>query len=688
MMRRAPSRVGFAAGRALFAGAVLLLLHASAPALVPPALADAVRQEILPNGLRVLLLENHSRPLIGVCIVVNGGSRTETPDLSGLSHYYEHLIFRGGSAKQAELEFRKEMQRIGEESGGYTTNDYTCYGFTAPVEHFEEALGRSVDAWMNLRLTAQKVAKERQVVMEEYNQGEDRPDYKVYYQIERLMFHDHPYKRDTIGRKEVIEGASLATFRTFYEERYVPNQMTLAVVGDFDSDAMRGTIAKAFAPYKRGRASFEQGLAEKPQTAFRMGVERMKTPSTRFYLGFHVPPYSDPQAPAFSVLASLLGRGTSSRLYRALKERENVVTTVDVDFEIRKDPGMFLVGAELPPQNEAKAFGLIRGELRRLAEEPVPADELARVKSALLNRYALAAQTVFDRAERLCLFALMSDVSLEGSWPKLLSSVTAEDIQQLARATFAAEQASYSVVRPERTEGPSEDSIQSMVRDWASGWPGGAGTARAGASLPPRREVLPNGVTLILREIHSTPIVAVSTMARGGQWIEPEGRYGVSHMAAVLLRRGAGSLSAREISERADRLGMTVGTFGTPDYAAVSWQAPSRNLDAAWNLYTDILLRPTFPASEIAKVRQDLVEQVKSLGDHPFDYTNLRFGEALYHQAPYRRLVAGDSASLARIQAADLRRAYERMFCGANLVVAVVGDFDAGALLATAKRTL
>ena len=675
--------------RFLGAAAVLLtFLLAAAAAFAPAALAESLRQEILPNGMRVLYLENHSRPLVGVCIVVNGGSRTETPDLSGLSHYYEHLIFRGGSEKQAELSFRKEMQRIGEESGGYTTNDYTCYGFTAPVEHFEEALWRSVDAWMNLRLTAEKVAKERQVVMEEYNQGEDRPDYKVYYQIERLMFHDHPYKRDTIGLKDVIEGASLATFRTFYAERYVPNQMTLAVVGDFDTDAMSAKIAKAFAPYKRGRASFEQGLAEKPQSAFRMGVERMKTPSTQFYLGFHVPPYSDPDAPAYTVLATLLGKGTSSRLYRALKERENVVTTVDADFEVRKDPGMFLIGAELPPQNEAKAFGIIRDELRRLAVEKVPEEELARVKSALLNRYAFAAQTVFNRAERLCLFALMSDVSLEASWPKLLSAVTAEDIQRLARTTFASDQASYSVVRPQGTEGPSEDAIQTLARAWASGWPGGSGAARAAASAPPRREVLANGVTLILKEDHANPIVAASTMARGGQWIEPEGRSGVSNMAAVLMRRGAGALSAREISERADRLGMVLSTFGTPDYGAVTWQAPSRNLDAAWSLYSEVLLHPTFPASEVAKVRQDLVQQVRGLGDHPFDYTNLRFGEALYRQSPYRRLVAGDTTSLAAIQTADLKRAYAKMFCGANLVVAMVGDFDPAALLAAARKTL
>ena len=255
--------------------------------------SERIVRETLPNGLRMVLVENRSKPLIAACIFVNGGSRTETPALSGLSHYYEHLIFRGGSTRQAELEFRKEMQRLGQESG-YTANDYTCYYATAPTPSFDEALWRLVDVTLNLKLNQEKVSKERQVVLEEYNQGQDRPDYQVYYQAARLMFRDHPYKRPTIGLKDVIEHASLATFRTFYAERYVPNQMILGLVGDFDADSMVAKVAKAFAPYKRGRESFEQGLVEKPQTQFRMGVERMKTSNTHTYLGFHAPPQSDP----------------------------------------------------------------------------------------------------------------------------------------------------------------------------------------------------------------------------------------------------------------------------------------------------------------------------------------------------------------------------------------------------------
>ena len=654
----------------------------SAPAVAP------LTQETLPNGMRVLLREDHSKPLVGVCIFVNGGSRTEPPSLSGLSHYYEHLIFRGGSTRQQELEFRREMQRIGEETGGYTTNDYTCFGFTAPTKNVDEALWRSVDAWMNLKLTDAKVAKERQVVMGEYYQGEDRPDYKVYYQIERLMYRDHPYKRDTIGLKDVIEHATLPTFKTFYADRYVPNQMVLAVVGDFDTKSMEGKLAKAFGPYKRGQDNFELGLTEAPQREFRMGVESMKTPNTWTYLGFHAPQYSDADAPALSCLAALLGDGNSSRLYQALKEKENLVTTVDAQYEVRRDPGMFVISTEMPPKNEAKVFGIIRDELRRLATEPVPQAELDRVKASLLYSYTFDAQTVFSRAERLCLYEIMSKATVADAWPKLLQSVTAGDLQRLAARYLSADLASYSVVRPTGTTGPSQQEIEALLPAWRQGWPALA-SAGAGSTAPStvRRETLASGVTLLLKEDHSTPLVAVTTMARGGQWIEPDSLSGVSNFAAEMLDRGEGSMSAREISDRADALGMRLDTEGTPDYASVSWQAPSANFAKSWDIYRDILLHPTFPASEVGKEREDLIRDIQSIGDRPFDNTNLQFAQALYKKSPYRRSAEGDEASVKRIRASDLKHAYETMFCGSNLVIAIVGDFDTNQVLDTAKRT-
>lgn len=147
-------------------------------------------------------------------------------------------------------------------------------------------------------------------------------------------------------------------------------------------------------------------------------------------------------------------------------------------------------------------------------------------------------------------------------------------------------------------------------------------------------------------------------------------------------------MSARQISDQAELIGMRLDSGGANDYAYLNWQAPSRNLAKAWDLYRAMLIQPSFPSTEIAKVRQDLIQRVQSMGDRPFDLTNLRFAEAIYKNAPYRRAVIGDEASLQKITANDLRQIYRKEFSGANLVVAISGDFDTDAVLALARHTL
>jgi predicted Zn-dependent peptidase len=133
---------------------------------------------------------------------------------------------------------------------------------------------------------------------------------------------------------------------------------------------------------------------------------------------------------------------------------------------------------------------------------------------------------------------------------------------------------------------------------------------------------------------------------------------------------------------------MKLGTTGAADFASIAWQAPSANFDAAWDIFKDVLLRPTFPAAEVTKVREDLIRDAKSIGDRPFDYTNLQFAQALFKNSPYRRPLIGDETSIPKIQTADLRKAYETMFCGSNVVIAIVGDFNADRVLDLAKRSL
>lgn len=644
--------------------------------LASAATAAEVLVQTLPNGLSVVIEENHTRPLAAAALVVRGGSRTETPELSGLSHYYEHLIFRGGSEHQAELEFRRQMQQLGEESGGYTSDDYTNYGFTVPKQNFEEALDRSTDAWLTLVPTQAKVDQERQVVLEEYSQGQDRPDYQVYYQLIRSLYQVHPYHTSPIGRREVIEGASLETFRTFYEERYVPNHMILALVGDFDADSVLSRVRDRWSTARPGKPSFEQGLIEPEQTQFRFLEQALATSVTRAVLGFPIPPAGHADIAALELLAALLGDGNSSRLWEALKVRADVVTAVSSGVEARVDPGFLEIDLECEPAKLDEALRLIAEEVTRIATTPPLVDELNRVREAKLARRDRGLETPFERAEALAVAQMLGSAHDLDRAPALWRAVTREDITRVARTYLVPNRANLSVVRPK--ESASCDPTAWMAR-WEDAWSESVALgaeAANGAGSDPIRFLLKNQVSVVVKPEPDAAMVGAIVLWRGGQWIEPEGRAGLTNMAARLLDKGAFGRSQIEIADRLAEIGATLSVSGGPDYVSLRVECPAKNQRTALEILADVATGPTFPPDEIEKVRGDILSSIRARGDRPFDATNVEFYARLYTHAPYARPVEGTETSVAGITELDLRELMKRHLTGRNLVIAVTGSVD------------
>lgn len=653
------------------------------------ARAEIVRQ-VLPNGLTVILEADHSRPLVAGSLVVRGGSRTETPDLLGLSHYYEHLIFRGGSRDQAELEFRRAMQSLGQESGGYTSDDYTNFGFTAPTANFDEALRRSTDAWMNLVLTQEKVDKERQVVMEEYQQGRDRPDYRLYYSMLQTLFTRHPYRVSPIGRREVIEGASLETFRTFYQDRYVPNQMILALVGDLDVDATLVRVRELWGGYAAGHPSFEQGLIEPEQQEFRFHQETAATSETKVVLAFPIPAANHADLPALELLSALLANGNSSRLWKSLKLEEDLVRSVSASAERRLDPGLFEIEVDLDPMNLADALDRIATALSTIAATPPNLDELNRARATLLSSRVLEMQTPFARAEALSVAEMIGTAHDVDRYPALLRAVTRQDIARVARQYLTPRHANLVLVVPE--DAPSFD-----PSGWIEGWRGEwsvdstpvSGEAAAGPSRLAdgvTKKSFDNGARLLVRPNAQAGVVGAVVLWRGGQWAEPAGKAGLANFVASMLDKGAAGRKQVEIADRLGDLGAQLNLTGDPDYITATLEVPASGYQDALEILADVLTRPTFPPEEREKVRRDLMAEIASLPDRPFDNLKREFYARLYGDTPYGRPLLGDSLSIAGITDTDLREFMQRTMVGSNLVIAVSGPVEEAAVTAWAAN--
>ncbi|MDP3024146.1 MAG: pitrilysin family protein [candidate division Zixibacteria bacterium] len=643
-----------------------LLLFLPLPCFALPG--SPVKVHFLDNGMQIITKEEHSKNLIALNIYVRGGSRTETPELSGLSHYYEHLIFRGGTDKQKELETRKVFQSLGQ-FRGFTSEDVTCYYMVAPKENLDEALWRYADAVMNLKVTQEKVESERQVVLEEFNMDEDQPGYSAWLLLEKNAFKVHPYGQTVLGSREVIKNADLDRFKTFYQERYVPNQMVMAIVGDFNTDEMMTKINSLFGKYPRGKESFELERPEPEQTKFWQAFKRMKSSSSYLNIGFHIPEASHPDIPTLDVLNVILGQGESSRLYQALKKEDNLVYSVGSSVDQRKDPGLFAIYTQLDPKNETKVVDIVFKKLSKLWQKEVLPEEIDKAKSKIENSYYFDNQTYISQAQRLSYYAANSDLLLESSYLDRIRSTTPSDIKRVALKYLKPSNATLAVVEPE--DAP-ENSFIDIAEKYDSLLPA---QAKEEIKAKPEKIILPNGLTLLLKEDHSSKTIALEGYIKGGLWLEEEKNAGICNFVTEMLLKGT-EYSSDQIAQKIDSLGIELYAQSTPDYARVSLLTTPETFKPGLNLFSQALFNPVFPEKELENIRTDIIAQIQKVKDSSYDLTNQEFAREIYIKSPYKRPVLGYEETVGKLSSEDLRRFHQQVFVPSNIILSVVGDFN------------
>jgi zinc protease len=659
---------------------------AAAAGAAPAHAGGALHETTLENGLRLIVKEDFAKDLVALSLHVDGGNRTEPRELSGLSHYYEHLIFRGGTAKQKELETRKVFLGLGD-FGGYTTADLTAYDFVVPRASFDEALRRFADAVLEIEVTAEKVAKEREVVLSEYKMSyADNPSGWAWYNLERTAFRVHPYGRTTIGLREVIEGADLPRLKSFHAERYVPNHMVVAVVGAIRAADALAAVRAAFGSRPRGKESFETGEVEPPQDAARTIVEARRTEKSYAMLGWKAAPVGAPEAYALRVLAQVLGGGAASRLEREVRARRGLALEASAWYDETRDPGLLGVALTLEPGREAEALAAVADEAARLRRDLVPEDELEAARCAIASGWTLANESYIQQARWITRFAIWGDPALGQDAVARVRAVTAAEVREAARRTFASKLATVSVVRPEAGPAVAEDALRAaLARCDAGGAAAAAATAR-GRTLA---RTLACGVRAIAREDTSAPVVAVSLELASPLAYEPSEKPGVAALGERLLLRGAGARSREELAARIDALGIRLDTGLDRDSLTVTLAAPAGAAAEGIALLGDVAYRPRFDAAEVEKARAEQVAAIQAIDDRSFDLAAREFYAALYEPGSlYGRPVAGTVDGVRAAVREDLVHWHAALARPEHAVVAVVGAIDAERALALLDAAL
>jgi predicted Zn-dependent peptidase len=421
--------------------------------LADDPLGGTVRRTVLPNGLRVLTEAVPAMRSVSFGIWVGVGSRDETRQLSGVSHFLEHLLFKGTNRRTA-LEISSAIEAVGGETNAFTTKEYTCYYARVLDSDLPLAIDVMCDLVVDSVLAPSDVETERGVILEEIAMHDDEPGEEVHDLFAESLYGEHPLGRLISGTVDTISPMSRRQITNFYQRRYVPSAMVIAAAGNLDHTLVVRMVREAFGdrlsaavPIQRRGLSPEPGGLPRPRKG-RLRVQDKDTEQAHLVLGGPALPRNDDRRFALGVLNNALGGGMSSRLFQEIRERRGLAYSVYSYTNQYADTGTFGVYAGCAPGKVDEVLLLAREEIARVAEHGITDEEIGRGKGMLKGSLVLGLEDTGSRMSRLGKGELLYDELLTVDQVlAAVDAVTPDQIREVAAEIYGA-QPSLAVIGP------------------------------------------------------------------------------------------------------------------------------------------------------------------------------------------------------------------------------------------------
>lgn len=387
---------------------------------------------VLKNGLRVLVHQDDSTPMVAVNVLYNVGARDESPEKTGFAHLFEHLMF-GGSANVPD--FDDPIQEAGGENNAFTNNDITNFYDILPAENIETAFWLESDRMLHLKFDERVLEIQRKVVVEEFKETcLNQPYGDVWHHLTDMAYKVHPYRWPTIGKAPShVEEATLEDVKAFYYKFYRPNNAILTVAGNVTVDRVRELAEKWFGDIPAGEIVTRRLPKEPPQRRPEQRTNEANVPVDALYLAFHTPARTDPDYYPTDLISDILSSGSSSRLYRRLLMERELFSSIDAYITGSIDPGLLVIEGK-PAEGVAleTAEQAIWEELERLKTETFPPVELQKIKNKIESTLAFSELNILNRAINLAFFEVLEAPELVNKEAELYQAVTTEDIRRVA----------------------------------------------------------------------------------------------------------------------------------------------------------------------------------------------------------------------------------------------------------------
>lgn len=652
-----------------------------------------VNQFQLKNGLKVFLIESHKSPVVSLQAWVRTGSADESPKEAGLSHFIEHLLFKG-TRKFKVGEIAQIIEGSGGELNAYTSFDQTVFYMTLSNQFTDQGLEALSEMMGYPAFDQAEIDAEREVVIEEMRRGHDSLGRRASQLLFSTAYAGHPYGRPVIGFEKNIKTVKTKVIKDYFDSRYVPKNMFLVITGAFEKPEMKKMIEKHFGAMESKKFRVVKRSGVKATKKSQVKTEKGNFENSLAYLGWPIPSIQHKDTPALDLLAFVLGSGESSRLVQKLRIEQALVQSVGASTFSPTQDGLFLISFSYNQADPKKILGIISDEIMKVLGGDVQADEIQRAVTAIQSSELYSLETVDGLAQKYGnLEFYYKDMRMTEKYLKQLRDLKASDVIAVAKKYLMPDK---TIAVAMTKESPSEakklmsDFIKTYSKEFKTQVKKKPSPKLAkkithakvpklviGKNIPEIEFVdLPNGSRLLLRETRDTSAFSVRVAALGGVRLEPQGKAGLSEMISRVWIGGTEKRDEKTLAVEIESIAAGISPLSGRNSVSLGLDALENFQAKGQDLFLDCLLNPSFPSSVFERERGVLLKQIQSRKDNPAQICIQRFMEKMFAGHPYSRDPMGNPDELMNMNSSELKKWWKDTFLHGKKSIFIGGAFD------------
>jgi zinc protease len=634
-----------------------------------PSQPPGVKVATLDNGLTIIVREDHSAPVVSAQAWAMAGSIHEDKWLgAGLSHVLEHMLFKG-TATRPGARIDQEVQEAGGYMNAYTSFDRTVYHIDVPNTGARTAIDILCDIMQHASLPPDELAKEMDVIRREMDMNTDDPGRRASRRLFETAYTRSPYRFTIIGYPDIFNEVKPEDIRSYYDQKYAPNNVFFVVAGDIKTDE---AIAQVRAAYEKNKARPLPPTVlprEPKQTAPREVIEEAPVELGHLHFAWHIPELRHGDVPILDVLAVVLGHGRSSRLYQEVRERKGVVHHVDAWTYSPGEPGLLGMSAVIDGTDFAAAREAMLAEVEKITTAPVSAAELAKAMKQFISATLSSRKTMDGQAGDLGgSWLAANDLSFSERYLAAIKRVTPADLQRVAREYLTPENRTIYALLP---EGAAPKTVVST---------------ELSADQPIQKFDLPHGLRLLVKESHRLPFVEFRAVFQGGVLAESAANNGLTLLMAKMLTKGSASRTGEEIAREIESLGGSLDSYGGNNSFGANAEVLSADFATGLELLADVLLHPTFPEDALEREREVQIANIAARKDDLLKSAGAAMRRGLFGNTGYGLDALGTGETVAGLKSSNLKACHEQFVIPNNCVLAVFGDVKAADVKAAVEK--